>query len=509
MTQITRERQSTHADGRLTNLPVDTDFTKAEKGSESLYFGKEGSEEKTKFVYSIEGTTATVNLVVASSESGKTMDEQQLANFDQGTFRMLASIYASPIVSIKKGQKKIGLLFSESTIDVRNWPATVQYLNSPAKEEGAMIVLLILASTPGQIDSLYSDNVDRLGIFPSQFIPTNAYSTSIDIISNLVNSVKGCKPNTPIVYVLGAGASIEAKVMSTRSLMINAMKRNLKIDEASSIEYEDLESKFMAKIVENGRYLPGESAQDIKITFERIMTEELKFCYKLSESPTLLELAASIRAATPSFSHYQMTKIAKELGKPIFITTNYDDLVERAVEDVVGTGGTLVVSAEGQYKGLEKILLDYLANKDARIPILKLHGSIDDFESIKASVEHTILLETKKGELLTSFYMGDLFKEVCACLGQTEAETVIRTIYIGYSFSDKDIGTVFSGIARFGKSMHGFVVNPCPTENIILMLQLMNRNRGSHEWPTSEIFMNGLISLPFSKFVAEAKKLLK
>ena len=60
------------------------------------------------------------------------------------------------------------------------------------------------------------------------------------------------------------------------------------------------------------------------------MTEELEFCQHLEESSTLQKIKTKTTQLRPSSAHFDIAELAKIGYKPIVLTTNYDDLIERS-----------------------------------------------------------------------------------------------------------------------------------------------------------------------------------
>lgn len=468
-------------------------FENAEAGSSSLRLGPEDGRTR-RFVYKSEGNQ-TEAFLETSSESGEEPDLIRLSSLDQRTFSILASIYAAPLVSIDKGRKKIGMMLDGSSIDVKNWECLRDYLHEMCSSEGLSVFLLIFTGKPGTIGAMYSENVDRIGIYsPGIFTRTNSYRKSIDIIHYMVESLRSSTPNAPVLFFLGAGASIEAGLPPTRELMETAMKRILRKPDGSDIDFDTLVIEMRHKIASEGLFLTGENELNLKITFERVMTEELRHCHSMSESPTLQNFRRTVHAKTPSVAHFNLARLVRSAYKPIFMTANYDDIFERSLESF-GTVKTFYRDSDFREAETCAGLNTYIEEENAEIPLFKFHGTINDFDSIKASVQDTLSLAPNKNIFFTNILNGNLFREI---IPQFEDST-IKIIFIGYSFNDRDITSVIGSIQESGGRLHIYTVNPNQR-----MCPILRRSRSMIQ----DDYMNCVISLPFSVFAERMRSML-
>lgn len=203
----------------------------------------------------------------------------------------------------------------------------------------------------------------------------------------------------------------------------------------------------------------------------------------MSESPTLNILRRNIASLSPSVAHYNLSKLVDCEHKPVFLTTNYDDFVERSL----GEGRCIALYRGEDYREAMTYLKNYVGN-DSSVPVFKFHGTIHDFESIKTSVLHTLSLEPNKSMFLTSLLKGDL----------VNGDSTVRIVFIGYSFNDPDINFVLRSVQESRSSLHVYTVNPNQATNPILL--------GFAE--SLQQYMNSSISLPFSLFSEEMKSRL-
>jgi len=472
-------------DNYIRELPKDVSLERAE--TESCLFQWDPQNSKTRRITyemvddQMEAFLETIN------EGGLVLNRFPLSTLDQRSFAILASIIAAPLLSIKRERRKIGIMFDGSVIDWRNWECLRDYLNKISSSDNLAIFLLVFTGSLGRIKALYSNKIDRAGIYSSGvFTKVNSYGKSIDIVSALSSSLRSSSSSAPILVFFGAGASVEAGMPSTKVIMTSALKRLLdKPDELES-DIDELKKELRKKIISDGKLLKdeGETEENLRITFERVMTWELDQYERMSESPTLNKLKKIIDSTSPSVAHYNISKLVDSEHKPILLTTNYDNLVERSLNR-----GFKPFYKDEDFKETDSHIKNYFRNSNAEVPVFKFHGTIEDFESIKASVQHTRSLEPNKNMFMTRLLKGDLLKN--AMPDFDEESSTIRAIFIGYSFNDSDINSVLRSVQSSDTKLHVYTVNPNQRTNQILI-----------GFARTD-YMNSRISLPFSIFSEE------
>lgn len=478
----------------LKKLPQDMSFQEAETASYLFHLGPDDGNQR-HFVYErvnnhMEAFLETLN------QSGECLDRIPISDLDQTSFPILAGIAVAPLVSIDRDRKKIGIVFDGTPLDFEKWEYLRDYLKGCCTSNELSIFLVVFTGGLGTIDTLYSNDIDRVGIYTSDvFTKVNSFKKSMSIVYSLVSSLQSCRDSSPILFFLGAGASIHAGISRTRDLMTFAMRRLLGKTDTYESNFENLKKEFRDMILSQNKLLreAGETRENLKITFERIMTEELSHYDTLTESPTLNNFKEEVLSKSPSVAHYNLVKLVDSDNKPIFLTTNYDDLIERSLEQ--SNKSVEPVIRNEDFQEPELIIGNYLNNEDHPVPVFKFHGCIRDFESIKASVKDTLSLEPNKSVFLTRILKGDLMREIIA-----DYQSTVRIVFIGYSFNDLDINYVLRGVQDSNAKIHAYFVNPNQRTNSILLG--FARNASSRD------YLYSTISLPFSIFSGKIESLL-
>jgi len=258
-----------------------------------------------------------------------------------------------------------------------------------------------------------------------------------------------------------------------------AIKSVLIRPELKNAEIEELEEEFRNWLYGSRKLITerGETRENVVVTLERVLREELSLVHP-SSSRTLGILHDMCEDAQPPSSYADIKRIIEIGYRPILITTNYDMMLERIL------GDSAVYCSLGDFAGKQSDIISYIKNENpTKIPILKIHGSLKNPESIKQSVNSTYKLPEAIHELMHSIYVGDINSQI--------GNINIQTFFAGYSFRDQDVCGFFSYSEVF-KRIKPYIVNPSPSTDIMDFLL----NNGI---PKQEYF-DTLISLPFSIF---------
>jgi hypothetical protein len=164
---------------------------------------------------------------------------------------------------------------------------------------------------------------------------------------------------------------------------------------------------------------------------------------------------------------YLASPVKEGLVKVIF-TTNYDRLMENALSKVIGENFRVVAR------------LDDFENFNIEIEpkepvIFKLHGSVDDLESMEGAWEDVQSFPVGKARVLAPYieHYGILF--------------------VGYACADKDVGSLIEQSAIRRKDRRCYTINPqAPTDRILNFLTLL-KSKSNHIVSTSDGFFEDLV----------------
>lgn len=254
-------------------------------------------------------------------------------------------------------------------------------------------------------------------------------------------------PERPFVLFLGAGASASARMPLGNAVRDYALERFFG-DSSPPAVYE-LALRFHKWIVENDRLLVGEvgmsSAEFVdRLTLERVLLEEFRLNGR-EESPTLRHLKEKNKYAVEC----RETRVRKSLreisvrsNRLVIVTVNFDTILEAEFKDEIR-----VFATPGSFSDAEDYIARYLT-EGGPIPILKLHGTLDEPASIVADVDTRSLgLPPAAKQTL---------QQLCGLAGSQTP-----WVYVGASMRDPDVAEVL-GATDFSEGLDEWWVSPFP-----------------------------------------------
>jgi hypothetical protein len=224
-----------------------------------------------------------------------------------------------------------------------------------------------------------------------------------------------------------------------------AIRRLLDIDPTSLHSSEELSHRFYGWIASRDGWLTDteaamhEDEYARQLTLEQVIRAEKRM---LPDLPTLAEFRTHHDAviATPgSAVHDLEVVLERSVGRAIVAEVNFDRLVETHA-----SVGLRPFSSDAEFNDAAAYIERYLAGAETDIPLLKLHGDINDPDSCVVSAEQTEL-GVGNGKL--------------AALRALLHNPPRHWIYIGVSMRDKDLLPVLRG-EDFGRGIDELWVNP-------------------------------------------------
>ena len=317
-------------------------------------------------------------------------------------------------------QHPIGALsFTESDWDVTTFKAVWELLTAqlPGRRVGTLETLVVVSSGPFKTVRHCAGDASVRYVIKSGHL--NIRKRASDLEAALGNLVQ--YRDRHVVLFLGAGFSYSSE------MPLGDEARNYALQQFFAPgRYKDPEvaDRFYDWIVDNDRLLENEQGIDrtefvAKLTLERVLREEFNRKPR-PDSPTLNWLTArnteASKAVTPARA--ALKKLIEANAKLVIVTVNFDTLLE---EDAASH--LKVIARSSEFAGAEREIQQYLVNGGA-IPYIKLHGTLDDRESIVADVESTAL--------------GLPSSATDAIKVLTDRNRPIPWIYVGYSVRDPD-----------------------------------------------------------------------
>lgn len=290
-----------------------------------------------------------------------------------------------------------------------------------------------------------------------------------------------------LVLFLAAGASV-ASGMPLGNEMRDYALRHLLADPVSTSE--SLARGFRAYVNGTGQLLPEEIDVDIEaygatLTLERVLREELRR-YAPAASPTLSHLS-EVNERVRNHPSPGITALQDMIRSPrpglVIVTVNFDTIVQHGVGPHVR-----IFATDGQFSRCPAFLHDYFAGGDQRVPILKLHGTLQQRTSIVATVERV-------AEGLT----GDKAASLEALVPSGDHR--IAAVYVGYSMRDRDVMGVL-GLPRYANGWDETWVHPHDVASVNSFIETYRRQIWTSN-QRADTVLERTITEPADRFLIE------
>ena len=269
----------------------------------------------------------------------------------------------------------------------------------------------------------------------------------------LADSLRMILPNVsdPIVLFLGAGASASSKIPQGNRLRDLALA-SLTNREVGSIE---LVHAFRQWLSDHNRWMTDEQQLPLdlferNLTLERVLREEF---HALSgrdrtNSVTLQRMSRDCARALDRQppGRQALWKLAELLPRLVIVTVNFDQQIEIGM-----TAENLVVVSKADFDRYRDLVVSRLKGDRAPVPILKLHGSIDDFESLVADFN-----STDRG---LPAEMTHMLNSMVSAVGY------LSWVWIGCSMRDADVGS-WLATKNGKKELLEWWVDPLPPRSV-------------------------------------------
>lgn len=271
---------------------------------------------------------------------------------------------------------------------------------------------------------------------------------------NLLSAVSQIVSHTePMVFFLGAGFSASSRMPIGNAVRDRAIRRLLGISDEESVASDDLAVRFHDWVAEKPGWLsPSEDALPRDefaegLTLERVLDAESRLYPQL---PTLAEFKTHHDqvVGSPGPAVLGLASILQKRSRRVIVVeVNFDLLVETHA----GVG-TKVFSSAADFSTAPEYVTRYMRGEEHDVPILKIHGTIDIFDTCVVTREQT--------ELGVGAEKLDALR---ALLGQEERPRL--WVYVGASMRDHDLLRVLTD-EEFGKGLDERWVVPYVVESV-------------------------------------------
>jgi SIR2-like protein len=258
--------------------------------------------------------------------------------------------------------------------------------------------------------------------------------------------------NRPLVLFLGAGAS------ASSGIPLGNAYRDLALEELIGHREDGRTGAeaFFDLLHERQHFLHGETQSrasfSAELTLERVLLEsfrDLGFRPR-AEASVIQEIAKDCAAALDYVrpGRKAIRELAAKLpGQLIIMTVNFDQLIEKDL----GVNCSVFYRPEHYRERLDELVSYVRGDSSIPLPILKLHGSIEDPDSLIATIDTT---------------SAGLHDDVLNALNQVleAAGKPLRWVWIGCSMRDRDMNLWLGGLSA--NALDEWWVDPLPGKSL-------------------------------------------
>ncbi|MFP3881939.1 MAG: SIR2 family protein [Actinomycetota bacterium] len=229
----------------------------------------------------------------------------------------------------------------------------------------------------------------------------------------------------PCVIFLGAGSSVSSGLKLGDDIRDEALVRITAGDTTSSTF--DLALRFHEMLEDDDRLLAGERTMTREefvsgLTLERVLREEFHRTETGQLPETLRRFQAEEEACLdrPGLAVQALRRLLELTSRVILVTVNFDRLIEHDSD-----GRARTFATQHEFEDFPDYLPQYL-REGGPVPLLKIHGTIEQPETIVATVDRIAQgLPTSHWNALEALTMMH--------------DHPIPWLYVGYSMRDEDV----------------------------------------------------------------------
>lgn len=197
------------------------------------------------------------------------------------------------------------------------------------------------------------------------------------------------QPDQPLVLFLGAGASASAGISIGDPIRDDALRRLV----GPQPTVDQLIEAFMGHLDAKDRWRPGEkdltpSQFRDRLTLERVLREEFHSLAgrPLALSSSVQRIAAESERALDHLpdGRKALRALIPQLPRLVVATVNFDQLIEHELEVE-----HRVLADPDAFEVHRELVVERITGRSTVLPILKLHGTIEDADTLVATIDRT------------------------------------------------------------------------------------------------------------------------
>lgn len=328
--------------------------------------------------------------------------------------------------------RQLGIVtYSERSMDPTAkracWNAVTVALQTPDLRLGSLRTLLVAVRAPTIVWDTHcsTKNGARYVLEGDRLVPRSFPSQVRRFANEAARSI-----GRPLVFFLGAGFSRSSSLPLGNALRDQALRRRYADAQASirALSVRLFREAQTAGKLTAAQTRRGEEAFADELTLEQVVA--LETVLVSAPSQTLVDFSAEEATAVIGPSVAYLTEMVARGMRPVLVTVNFDELIERAAGEAVRA-----IVTEDEFKHFPAYLAAYMAHEEDAVPLLKLHGTISNENTcvINAAITEEGLPEAKRVAL-----------KALAASVQTDADARPLWIYVGASLRDVDVVPVLA-----------------------------------------------------------------
>ena len=306
------------------------------------------------------------------------------------------------------------------------------------------LIPMTRVSSPSILRHCTGEVSARFVVSPEEFWPRKPTANNTAAIRTLAGH-----PG-PLVLFLGAGFATSSGLPTGEDLMTRSIQE---LTGRAVRERAELARAFAEWLRANDRVLGTELADPHsfarELALERVLREEWTLYRELSPTLLYFDEKHSDALEHPGRAVRKLVDLCTSRRDVVIVTVNFDELIEHTFD----AADLRVFSSSDDFESAAAYLDDYLSGTTSAVPLLKLHGTWSDPDTLVFRQEQTA---------------GGLPPPQMACLEhlrQKAPPTRIPWLYVGTSMRDRDIVAVL-GRSEYTDPLDEWWVAPLPASSI-------------------------------------------
>jgi hypothetical protein len=268
----------------------------------------------------------------------------------------------------------------------------------------------------------------------------------------------------PLVLFLGAGASATSGILLGNAYRDRALRALLAQDDRVSVP--ELEDLFFDWCHDRDRFLPNESDDRAlfrrTLTLERVLRETFQTLgpQPRTASSIIREISEDCATALGWMrpGRRAVRNLIEQLkGRLVIVTVNFDQLIEHEL----GAPHRVFSSTEGFRDNLDELAAYLRGDEGSPVPILKLHGTIEQPDSLIATVDVT-----------SAGFNVDVRAALQMLVSATA--TPLTWVWIGCSMRDRDLNDWLRGLGQ--DVLDEWWIDPLPSSSLYAYFDELRRS---------------------------------